>query len=45
MAKLNPPSSTAVVDVPDAQVEKYQAQGWVAVKAPAKRRAEEKKSE
>lgn len=28
MARLNPPSSTAVVDVPDALVEQYRAQGW-----------------
>lgn len=34
MALLNPPSSTAVVDVPDAQVAVYVAQGWTAV-APA----------
>lgn len=28
MALLSPPSSTAVVDVPDALVAAYMAQGW-----------------
>lgn len=38
MPRLNPPSSTAVVDVPDEQVESYKAQGWteVVVQAPKK---------
>jgi hypothetical protein len=28
VARLSPPSSTAVVDVPDEQVEAFKAQGW-----------------
>lgn len=43
VALLNPPFSTAVVDVPDESVEKYEAQGWVAVKAPTKPDAEPEK--
>lgn len=39
MALLNPPSSTAVVDVPDAQVAAYMAQGWREVRPPEADRA------
>lgn len=39
MARLNPPSSTAVVDVPDEQVEAFKAQGWTAEAAPALKKA------
>ncbi|MBM7847466.1 hypothetical protein JOE65_000694 [Arthrobacter roseus] len=34
MAKLKAPNSTAVVDVPDELVGRYEAAGWVAVKEP-----------
>lgn len=33
MAAVNPPSSTAVVDIADALVDQYIAQGWTAVEA------------
>ena len=33
MARLNPPYSAAVVDVPDEQVEQYVSSGWEEVKA------------
>jgi hypothetical protein len=35
MAKLKSPSSSAVVDVPDALVGTYEAGGWSAVKQAA----------
>ena len=31
MAALNPPASTATVDVPDEHVDRYVAAGWVRV--------------
>lgn len=36
MARLNPPYSAAVVDVPDEQVEQYVSSGWAEVKAEKK---------
>ena len=35
VAAMNPPFSTAVVDVPGEDVEKYKAQGWREVKRAA----------
>lgn len=35
MAKVNPPMSSAVVEIADDLVERYEAQGWARVKAKA----------
>lgn len=45
MARLNPPSSSAVVDVPDALVDQYVAQGWVEAKGAGRVKADEKSPE
>lgn len=49
MAKVNPLSSDAVVEIPDDLVERYAAQGWTVVgaakDAPAKKSGRPKKSD
>lgn len=40
MVRLNPPASEAVVDVPDAQVAEYVAQGWSEVSAERSRKTD-----
>lgn len=48
MAALNPPFSTAVVNVPDESAEKYKAQGWRVVErktaAPVSEKSERRGS-
>lgn len=45
MARLTAPGSTAVADVPDELVERYTAAGWVAVKAPKRKKSEDADNE
>ena len=45
MARLNPPSSTAIVDVSDELVVQYVAQGWVEAKGAGRVTAAEKSPE
>lgn len=40
MARLNPPSSSAIVDVPDSLVDQYVAQGWAEAKGAEQVQAE-----